>query len=152
MLTPEHKNAWIAIIYARKKVRKLVNQSLINEDCLPIEDYDVLLHLDVSGEAGMDMGSLADSVQLTLSGMSRMIDRLREGGFVWVERSAKNHRVKIVRITNLGLEMREKSWEIYSKVVEVEFASAFSREEAAVIAEALNRVSPVPKIGWVQGS
>lgn len=132
-----HLDAWITILYVQADIHREVNRQLDVAGRQSLEVYDVLLTLETAPEGAMDMTTLADQLLLTISGVSRMVDRLQTRGYVTVCRSARNHRCKLVSLTPEGLAEREASWRIYRSVLAAKFGEHLSEETAAQVSKAL---------------
>jgi DNA-binding MarR family transcriptional regulator len=147
-LGSSHKNAWIGLLYAHSKLRRAVNKLLDANDCVSMEAYDVLLFLDES-PVPIDMGTLATMVLFSPSGMSRLIERLENSGYVSVCRSKENHRYKLVSILPAGREAREMAWPFYRDAIATEFAAHITEDEAKAMASGFARVVGTTQlIGW----
>ena len=77
---------WRAFIEAHTRVSRRLDEDLRAEHDLSLAEYDTLLTIAWAPERRIRMRSLADSILLSKSGVTRLIDRLVADGLV--ERSA----------------------------------------------------------------
>ena len=73
---------WRAFVRAQAHVQRRLDEDLRAEHGLSLQEYVALLILAEAPERRLRMGRLADSLTLSKSGATRLIDRLVEDGFV----------------------------------------------------------------------
>ena len=113
---------------------------MLEQHSLPLPWWDVLQQLS-GGEAGrLRMGELAESVLLTRSGATRLLDRMITAGLVVREAWQGDHRGYYAVITQLGLETIEKVGPDHSKDAWEAFWGHVTQEEAAVMENGFIRV------------
>jgi DNA-binding MarR family transcriptional regulator len=69
---------------------------------LPLTSYEVLLHLNDADGGKMRMCDIAESVLLSRSGLTRLIDRLERDGFVERVSCADDARGAFAKLTGAG--------------------------------------------------
>ena len=74
--------AWRTLLRAHDQVVRRLEVELLAEHDLPLPSYDVLLQLAESPDRRLRMTELADRVLLSRSGLTRLVDRLEQGGLV----------------------------------------------------------------------
>ena len=138
-LSPEHHRAWAALLAVQAQIVRKINLRLAAAGMISMEDYDILLALEDAPEGQLRLYELADKAVLTRSGITRLVDRLSAAGLV--ERSAlpTNRRAIYARITSEGLAERKRTWPVYREAVAELFGRAMSRDEAAGMANALEK-------------
>src|SRR5689334_1037525 len=77
---------WRAFLLAHARVVRRLDEELRAEHDLSLAEYDALLTIAQAPDGRVRMGSLADQVLLSKSGITRLIDRLVSDGLV--ERTA----------------------------------------------------------------
>jgi len=77
---------WRAFLLAHARVVRRLDEELRAEHDLSLAEYDALLTIAQAPDGRVRMGSLADQVLLSKSGVTRLIDRLVSDGLV--ERTA----------------------------------------------------------------
>ncbi len=95
--------AWGGFLKVHAAIVRELDAELQAVHGLPVSSYEVLLFLARAPERRMRMSELADSVLLSLSGMTRLVDRLVREGLVKRERSAEDRRGNNAVITDAGM-------------------------------------------------
>ncbi|HET6820763.1 MAG TPA: MarR family transcriptional regulator, partial [Candidatus Limnocylindria bacterium] len=75
-------NAWRTFLYAHAQVRRQLERELQAEQSMGLGEYEVLLILAYSPGRRLRMSELADTLALSRSGATRLIDRLQADGLV----------------------------------------------------------------------
>ena len=75
-------NAWRTFLFAHAQVRRQLERELQAEQSMGLGEYELLLILAYSHERRMRMSELADTLALSRSGATRLIDRLEADGLV----------------------------------------------------------------------
>jgi DNA-binding MarR family transcriptional regulator len=73
---------WIAFLRTHSAIKRRLNADLLEGHDLTLTDYEVLLRLANAEGRLMRRVDLADSVQLTASGITRLLDGLERAGYV----------------------------------------------------------------------
>lgn len=107
---------------------------------LPLSWYEVLQELDSAPGGRLTMRQLADSVMLSKSGVTRLVDRMAEAGLIQRLACADDGRVCFAVLTSRGRGVLKQAKPIASEGVEQYFAQHISDDEARVMADALTRV------------
>jgi DNA-binding MarR family transcriptional regulator len=81
-LSPRELRAWRGLLRAHAALTKALDADLEAEHDLPLTSYEVLLHLGHAEQQRMRMSDLADSVLLSRSGLTRLVDRLEREGLI----------------------------------------------------------------------
>lgn len=107
---------------------------------MDLQTYDALLHTYEAGEVGVRMTELAQRVVLSKSGLTTLVDRLEERG--WMRRipDSADRRVTRITLTEQGVEAFRSAARIHVAGIEAYFASRVTDDEAEVIAETLERM------------
>src|SRR3954452_22142689 len=74
--------AWRALLASHAALVGRLGEELQDEKGLPLPWYEVLLWLGQAPDGRMRMGELADSLLLTPSGVTRLVDRMETEGLV----------------------------------------------------------------------
>ena len=74
--------AWKGFLRTHAVMSRRLDAELIAEHGLPLSSYEVLLYLADSPRGAMRMAELADSVLLSRSGLTRLVDRLERDALV----------------------------------------------------------------------
>jgi DNA-binding MarR family transcriptional regulator len=82
LLSPAELGAWKGMLEAHSALVSSLDQELRSEHGLPLTSYEVLMNLVDADQERLRMGELADRLLLSLSGLTRLIDRLERQGLV----------------------------------------------------------------------
>jgi len=131
--------AWVGLLRSHAALTRELNAELQRDHGLTINDFEVLLHLS-RADGGMRRVDLAESVLLTPSGITRLLNGLEAAG--WVEKGvcSTDARVSYAILTDAGrVKLRDAS---RSHVLEIRdlFESHLTEEELTVLAELLSRL------------
>lgn len=102
--------------------------------------YEVLLHLSWSPERRMRMTELAESVLLSPSGISRLVDRLERDGWVARQQSPKDRRGNYTVLTEEGLCRWREAHETHIAGVRRYFLNHFTETELLSLARFWKRL------------
>lgn len=98
----EELAAWRAFLEAHSTVIRALEREMQEERGLPLTWYDVLVHLSEAAGGRLAHKALAESVVLSRSGITRLIDRMAVAGLVRREPSPDDRRVSHVVMTEEG--------------------------------------------------
>jgi DNA-binding MarR family transcriptional regulator len=138
---PGHLAAWRALLETHAAVTELLARELVAERGLPLSRYDVLLNLAEAPGGRLRMQELSESVLLSKSGLSRLVDRMEEAGLVRRERCEDDRRGWFTVLTEQGRSALRRAAPIHLRGIQEHFARHLDDEEARVLATALARVS-----------
>jgi DNA-binding MarR family transcriptional regulator len=117
-----------------------MNAELVTQHGLTLNDYDVLVNLARAPEHAMRRVDLANSVVLTASGITRLLEGLERAG--WVCRRTCDHdgRVSYAVLTDAGLEkLREASATHQADIARL-FTDRFDEEDLTRLGDLLGRL------------
>ena len=131
--------AWRRLLTAQGRVTAAVDRDLEKAGALPLSWYDVLYALREAPDHCLRMHELADAVVLSRSGLTRLVDRLDNAGFVTRSPCPQDRRGQHAVLTPAGKVALTKTWPVYSKSIREHFARHFSDVEARRISALLGR-------------
>jgi DNA-binding MarR family transcriptional regulator len=113
--------AWRRFIRAHASITRRLDAELSNSHQLTLSQYEVLLHLAGAPDRKMRMSELAESVLLSRSGASRLINSLEQAGLVERVSCSADARGAYARLTDAGDTKLRKAagthldgvWELY---------------------------------------
>lgn len=94
--------AWRGLLRVHAKLAKTLEAQLETEHALPLSSYEVLMFLSDAEGRRMRMCDLADSVILSRSGLTRLVDRLERDGFLHRESCADDARGAFAVLSDEG--------------------------------------------------
>jgi DNA-binding MarR family transcriptional regulator len=133
--------AWAGFVRGHATLLRELNTQLVHEHGLTINDYEVLLRLAHAPERAMRRIDLAESVLLTPSGITRLLDGLERCGLVERAACSTDRRVTYAVLTDAGLEKLEEARDSHLADVQRLFAARFSETELETLAALLDRLS-----------
>lgn len=132
---------WRAFLSAHVLVTRRLDEELRAEHDLSLAEYETLLAIAWSPERRIRMRTLADSILLSKSGVTRLIDRLVADGLV--ERSAclSDARGAEAVLTEAGLERLRAASVTHLRGIDAHFLAAIEPEELSTIEHAMQAVA-----------
>ncbi len=141
-LSPAELGAWRGLLRVHSALIRDLDGELEREHGLPLNSYEVLLRLSEATDRQMRMSELADSVLLSRSGCTRLVDRLEREGLVTRGECPGDARGAYAVLTDAGLERFDSARLTHLEGVREHFTSRFSADELAGLAALWDRVIP----------
>ena len=129
LLKDEELAAWRGMLRAHSELVRTLDAELVREHDLPLSSYEVLLFLNDAPDGRMRMSELADSVLLSRSGLTRLVDRLERDGLLRRERCESDARGLFAEITEEGRQLFGAARQTHLDGVRRLFLDRFSRDE-----------------------
>jgi DNA-binding MarR family transcriptional regulator len=117
------------MLRAHAELTRALDAQLAREHKLPLSSYEVLLFLADAPEGRMRMSDLAESVLLSRSGLTRLVDRLEREALLKRERCESDARGLFAEITPAGRELFDAARRTHLDGVRALFLDRFSRDE-----------------------
>jgi len=132
--------AWVRLYRGHAAALRDFNGSLSQEHGLTINDYEALLLLANAPDRRLRPTDLAQTLQLTASGVTRLLEGLEAGGYV--ERSAcpADRRVTYAVLTEAGVEKLRAASRSHVREVEERLGALFDDSELTTLVELLGRL------------
>jgi MarR family 2-MHQ and catechol resistance regulon transcriptional repressor len=138
---PPSAEAFEKLMGAHSSLTRELSAALLASHGLTINDYGCLLLLSQAGEEGMRRIDLANELQLSPSGITRLLDRLESQGLVGKGECATDARVSYAILTETGRTKVRKAWPEHMNTVDRRVAAVLSDEEIEQLTELLGRLS-----------
>ena len=119
---------------------RVLDAELTLRQGLPLTSYEVLLFLADSPDGRMRMSELADSVLLSRSGLTRLVDRLERDGLLEREQCEEDARGYFAAITDRGRTLFTEARRTHLAGVRERFLSRFSRDDLQTLGELWEKV------------
>ena len=149
-LEQEQLAAWRAFLEAHSTVIGALEREMQEEQGLPLTWYDVLVHLSEAPGSRLSHKSVAESVVLSRSGITRLVDRMAAAGLVRREPSPDDRRVSHVVMTEEGLGALQRAAPGHIRGVVEHFARHLNTEDVPVFQSFFARVLREGKRGPAQ--
>jgi DNA-binding MarR family transcriptional regulator len=128
-LCPSELAAWKGMLRVHASLMKELDAELESSHRLPLTSYEVLIQLADAPDRRMRMCDLADSVLLSRSGMSRLVDRLERDGLLERAACPNDARGSFAVITPAGIELLAQARPTHHEGIRRRFLQHFSAEE-----------------------
>ena len=132
--------AWRGLLRTHAMLVKRLDAELEAAHGLALTTYEVLLHLAHADGGKMRMCDIAESVLLSRSGLTRLVDRLERDGLVERVSCADDARGAFAQLTETGRAKLTEARGTHLDGVRQHFLGHFSPDELAVLGGAWDRV------------
>ncbi len=133
-------DAWRALLETHSELLGLLERELEEKRGLPLNQYEVLAHLEREDGGRMRMQDLARSLLLSKSGVTRLIDRMVYAGLVERTACETDRRVTYAQITRAGSRALRDAAPVHLRGIEEHFARHLSSAEANALTRSLSKV------------
>ncbi len=121
-------------------MRRSVTAELHAEHGLTVNEYEALLLLARAEDNHLRRVDLAEGLQMTASGVTRLLDGLRERGFVDKASCSKDARVTYAVLTDDGRQKLEQASCSHVRAIRALFDERYSAAEIESLVELLGRL------------
>ncbi len=142
LLTPLELSAWHGMLRTHAALLRRLDDDLRARHGLSVTSYEALMLLGTSPRRRMRISELSAATLLSVSGMSRMVDRLVREGLVVREACEEDGRGAEVALTASGRGRLRAARAGHLAGVRREFLSRFSDDELAAMGAFWSRISP----------
>lgn len=141
-LSAAELGAWRGMLRVHTALVKELDAELAAAHDLPLSSYEVLITLESAPGRKRRMAELADSVLLSRSGMTRLVDRLEREGLLERDACVSDGRGTFAVLTDKGEELLSRARRTHLDGVRDRFLRHFTPEELEQLASLWNRVLP----------
>jgi MarR family 2-MHQ and catechol resistance regulon transcriptional repressor len=131
------------LVGAHATLIRELSVTLVASHGLTINDYGTLLLLSRAGEDGMRRIDLANQLQLSPSGITRLLDRLEDQGLVGKGECKSDARVSYAILTDAGLAKLKEAAPGHIDDIERRLSAVLSEDEMKTLSELLARLSDI---------
>jgi DNA-binding MarR family transcriptional regulator len=131
---------WVTFLRAHAAITRELSAQLQREHGLTLHDYEVLLHLSHADGFMMRRVDLAQSVLLTASGITRLLEGLERAGYVEKAICQSDARVSYAKLTDEGRAKLRAAAVTHIRGVDELFTSRYSGSELVTLAQLLARL------------
>jgi DNA-binding MarR family transcriptional regulator len=132
--------AWRGLLRVHARMIRELSAELERTHGLPLSSYEVLLVLWNAPDERMRMAELAESVLLSPSGITRLVDRLVHDGLVEKTRCVADRRGWYAVLTDHGRARLDEARVTHIAGVRARFHAHLSAEEQAMLATIWDRL------------
>jgi DNA-binding MarR family transcriptional regulator len=137
---------WVLFLRAHSAITNELSAQLQRGHGLTLNDYEVLLHLSHAEGGRMRRVDLAQSILLTPSGITRLLDGLERAGLVGKETCESDRRVSYAKLTDAGLAKLREAGPSHLGDIDDVFLGRYSSSELVTLGELLSRL-PTTGVG-----
>jgi DNA-binding MarR family transcriptional regulator len=132
-------DAWVRLLRGHAAVTRALNSRLLREHGLTVNDYEALLLLARADNQSLRRIDLARDLELSASGVTRLLDGLEAAGLVEKGVCASDGRVVYAVLTDAGRDKLERASSLHRAALDEVF-SGFSADEIEALGELLGRL------------
>lgn len=137
MGTDERLQVWTGLLHAHAALTRAIEAELRARHDLALSAFEVLARL---AGARCRMQELAEGAMLSPSGLTRVIDRLEQAGYVRRCACPSDRRGTFAELTAEGQRVLEEALPRVSEAVERHFVAHLTREESDALVRAFRKV------------
>lgn len=141
--SPVELDAWRGFLAVHASLARELDAELQANEGMPLPNYEILMLVAESPAGRRRISDLSRATLLSLSGVSRMVDRLVAEGLLAKERCDDDRRGWFACITDQGRIHLARARRIHYDGVRRRFLGSFSDDELQQMAEFWARLGPV---------
>ena len=134
--------AWRGLLRVHTALVRELDAELDDAHQLPLSSYDVLIYLRAAPDRRLRMAEVADSVLLSRSGVTRLVDRLEREGLIVRDACTSDGRGLYAVLTDEGEELLRRARPTHLAGVRERFLKHFSDDDLRTLARYWERVVP----------
>jgi DNA-binding MarR family transcriptional regulator len=138
--TTDRLASWVGFLRTHAAITRELNAELQNEHGLTLSDYEVLYRLSRAEGGLMRRVDRAESVLLTASGITRLLEGLERSGYVEKASCSADARVTYAKLTEAGRRKLDEARVTHLRGVEELFTGRYSDDELETLSELLSRL------------
>jgi DNA-binding MarR family transcriptional regulator len=133
-------DAFARLVAAYLTLTRELSATLVATHGLTINDYGCLLLLSRAGEEGMRRIDLANQLQLSPSGITRLLDRLEDQDLVGKGECKSDARVSYAILTEVGRAKLREAAPGHVQDIDRRLGDVLDEDEMRTLAELLGRI------------
>ncbi|GAB4258370.1 MAG: MarR family transcriptional regulator [Thermoleophilia bacterium] len=131
---------WVRLLRGYAGTIRVFNAQLSADHGLTINDYEALLALTNADDSRMRLVDLAANLQLTPSGVTRLVKRLEKTGLVERVTCPRDARVTYAVLSDSGMVKLQEASSSHLAAVRALFEERFTEGELRALADLLGRL------------
>ena len=121
--------AWERTLRAVSRLLRVFDREMQDDVDVPLTWYDVFVQLYAAPEMKLRMQTLSDSLVLTRSGATRLVDRIEKAGLVRREPAAEDRRGYYAILTEDGQRLMARAQKAHGAGIERHFGKHLDPDE-----------------------
>jgi DNA-binding MarR family transcriptional regulator len=138
---------WRTLLATQRQVLDGLADQMLTDHRLPLEWFDVLIHLADVPEKQLRQRDLRDRLLLSESGVSRMLARMADAGLVERRTSDDDRRGVEVALTDAGAQALATALESHRKLVATLFTDKLTVTDRVALEHILAKLTPAAEDG-----
>ena len=134
-------HAFIRLLQGHAAATRELSADLVRDHGLTINDYEALLRLSRADDRRLKRVELAESLVLTPSGVTRLLDGLERAGYVEKGSCDSDARITYAVLTDAGLDKLREASTSHVAQIRAFFQQRFDQNELSTLADLLGRLS-----------
>ena len=139
-LSDDEMAAWRGFLRAHSTITRNMSRHLEEIEAITLSEYEVLLNLSQRSGTQASMTDLAESVLLTPSGLTRLVDRLAARGYVERTRCGEDRRRSWAKLTPMGEAAYRRAGRVHLDDIRRQFVDRLTPTEHATLARLWTKV------------
>jgi DNA-binding MarR family transcriptional regulator len=140
-LTPDEELAWRALARAVLVIPRVLDGELLQAQGLSLTEYSVLINLSEEPGRSMRMSELASDVSISVSGLTRVVERLSRQGLVERVKADTDGRGQLAVLTPAGFARLEQAYPIHLAGVRKHVMDHLAGLDLPAFAEAMSGIA-----------
>ena len=128
------------LVETHAKLTRILSAALEETCGLPLTWFDVLIRLGRNPDRRLTMSQLAAQVSLTTGGVTRLVDRIAEAGYVERQNCPSDRRSVYVALTAAGSEKLHEATAAHLEDLERHLLEPLDADERVALAGALRKL------------
>jgi len=137
-----HTAAWLGMLQTYRHLTRDLDAELEARHGLSLSGLELLSRLAAAAERRLRLSALAEQIGLSISGVSRLVDTLEDGGLVERHTCPEDGRAVNAWLTRAGLELVGAAQATHFTGVQRDFFAHLSAGELRTLADVFTRVAP----------
>lgn len=139
-LTKAHNRAWARFITKQPTLVNAIETALKESNLPDMKYYDILWALENMPNHQSRLYELADELHFARHNVTRLLERMEKDGFVIKTTCEEDGRGLFAKLTDEGLQMRKKMWQVKVPAIKNIFADKLSIEEANTLINIMEKL------------
>jgi DNA-binding MarR family transcriptional regulator len=140
VMRTSHLETWRAVVTSHAAVTERVQKALAAADLPPLSWFELLWAVKRSSNGRPRMSELAERLTLSRGGITKLVDRLQDAGYLKRVPCTEDRRSLEAELTSAGERMVEEMRTVYAAEVERHLGT-LTAEEAELVSAALEKVT-----------
>lgn len=134
------EQVWVRLVRAHHGALSRIEAGLKEAGLPPLGWYDALLQLERAGDCGVRPFELEQHLLLPQYGLSRLLMRMENAGYVRRWRCEQDGRGQVVSITEEGREVRKRMWPVFEAALREAVGGKLDADQAEELSALLGRL------------